>query len=169
MSTHAIIAKVDRREGRPLTTAIGVHNDGYPGATGWLLHHYYRNEADIDRLLSNDCLSRLGVSPEAQPCEASLHGLHTIASPARQPRYRQTGDIERMMDNDWIRSVNPSWIYVREGGQWLVRQRGSDHQLSLEQVLADYDEPVMWSFAEPDGAIQYRDREWVLANILPPA
>ena len=169
MSTHAIIAKVSREGGTTRTTAIGVHNDGYPGATGWLLHHYYRNEADIDRLLSNDCLSRLGISPEAQPYVAPLQGLNTIASPAPRTRYRQTGDIERMMDNDWIRSVNPSWIYVREGGQWLVRQRGSDHRPTLEQVLAEYDEPVVWPFAEPDGTTEYRDREWVLANIRPPA
>ena len=72
-----------------------------------------------------------------------------------------------MMDNDWIRSVNPNWIYVREGGQWLARQPGSSHQPTLEQVLADYDEPVVWSFTEPDGTTEYRDREWVLANIRP--
>lgn len=117
MSTHAIIAKVGREEGTTRTTAIGVHNDGYPAATGWLLHHYYRNEADIDRLLANDCLSRLGVSHEAQPYGVCLQGLNTIISPVATPRYRQTGDIERMMDSDWSRRVNPNWIYVREGGQ----------------------------------------------------
>ena len=73
-----------------------------------------------------------------------------------------------MMGDDWIRSVNPSWIYVRANGQWLVRQRGSDHHPTLGQVLAEYDEPMVWSFAEPDGTTKYRDREWVLANIRPP-
>ena len=169
MSTHAIIAKVSHENGQTRTIAIGVHSDGYPGATGWLLHHYYRNEADIDRLLDNDYLSRLGVSPEAQPYEGTLQGLNTIASPAAHLRYRQAGDIRQMLSSDWARQVHPHWIYVHEGGQWLVRWPGSHIQPTLEQALTEYDEPVVWPFAEPDGTTEYRGREWVLANIPPPA
>lgn len=72
-----------------------------------------------------------------------------------------------MMDSDWSRRVNPNWIYVCEGGQWLVRQSGSDHQPTQEQVLADYDEPVLWSFTDQGGTTEYRNQEWVLANIRP--
>ena len=167
MSTHAIIAKVSREDGTTRITATGVHNDGDPGATGWLLHHYYSNEADIDHLLANDYLSSLGTSPEARTYQTPPQELLTLISPAHIPGYRDVGDTKRMMDSDWSRRIHPHWVYVRDGGQWLACRPGADLQ-PLAEVLAEHDEPVMWNFVDAEGRSEYRNKGWVLANIRPP-
>ena len=147
MGTHAIIAKTSQRNGRTVTVAIGVHNDGYPEATGWLLHHYYNDEAVIDRLLDNDCISRLGVSPQAQPNpkDGSLLGLDTIASPNPNPNpipgCRRQGDDRQMADTEWWRRVDPRWIYLYDDGRWLVRNPGNEYQL-LAAILDERDDEV---------------------------
>ena len=170
MGTHAIIAKTSQRNGRTVTAAIGVHNDGYPEATGWLLHHYYNDEAAIDRLLDNDCISRLGVSPQARPYpkDGNLSGLDTIASPNPNPipGYRQQGDHRRMTDTDWWRRVDPHWVYLYDNGQWLVRNTDNEFQL-LAAILDERNDEVVWPFEQPDGTTEYRNREWVLANLPP--
>ena len=72
-----------------------------------------------------------------------------------------------MMDSDWSRRIHLHWVYVRESGQWLARRPGSAFQ-PLAAVLAEYDEPVFRPFPEADGSTEYRDRQWLLAN-MPPA
>lgn len=79
MANDAAIVKTSYRYAPPFTIAIGVHHDGDPAATGWLWHHYYQNEADIDRLLENDCIPRLGTSPEARPIR--IGGYRTAWTP----------------------------------------------------------------------------------------
>ena len=170
MANNAAIVKTSYPYGPPFTTAIGVHHDGDPAATGWLLHHYYQNEADIDRLLENDSISRLGISPEARPHlhTGIPHGLDTIAAagPNPIPRYLQPGDTDDMIKSEWYRNLHPRWVYLRAGGPWLVWTPGTVFR-PLYELVAEVDIPIVWPFENPDGSTAHRDKEWLLSNLPP--
>lgn len=110
MSVHAVVAKISRSHGEPLTTAIRIHAHGYPSGVGRMLFHHYDCEAAVNRLLALGNRHNLPDTPDA---------TYDHPQPA-QPAYAQPGGVAELLDSEWLQTAHPKWMYVRYRGHWLA-------------------------------------------------
>ena len=168
MSARAVIAKISCPDGKTFTTAISVQADGDPAATGWMLHHYYRLEADIDRLLAQGNLKTLGLPP-------GTPGSHLLPSiPEADPAtsgYAQPGAVPQLLISEWLDAASPDWLYViRWQPYWFAVPVGPSPIVApVEDVIAEHKRTAVWCARQPDGAAKCWNQEELLATFLPPA